>query len=400
MVRTKRFQRTMDKLGSFRVSKPIGWLLLYAMPIAAGLGFFLFLNQLGVLLSPKGAAVASYVRTLSPLANLGLPGINPYLPVVDGWIALFVAMIVHEGAHGVIARSLGLPVKSSGLLFFLIVPIGAFVDVDEEALKTTRASYSLRVLAGGAGINLLAGVLSLLLLVSLVSGMTPLADGAGIVNVAPGGPAATAGVMPGDIVVRINGQNVTDLNTVLGPNTTLQSGQTVNLTVVRGGQFLNIGNIKLACCDEIINTKTNVTVKYPYIGVVQETGSDLRTAVSQYSAPLSNLYLYICIPTLPVCQQRVPYSDTLAPFYSSSLGSETAPVMNLLYWLFFLNFNLALFNALPIYPLDGGQAFKVGVKALGKFDDETATRVTTGVTLAVVGMLVAVVGGPYLLALM
>ncbi len=45
-------------------------------------------------------------------------------------------------------------------------------------------------------------------------------------------------------------------------------------------------------------------------------------------------------------------------FYTSSLGAATNVVQNLLFWLFFVNFNLAIFNNLPIYPMDGGQALE------------------------------------------
>ena len=399
LLRTRRFQGTMDRLGKARIAKPLGWFLLFVMPVAAAIGFYIFLTQLSVLLSPTGIVVAGYIRTISPLANLGIPGINPYIPVVDGWIALVVAMIIHEGAHGVLARSLGLPVKSAGLLFFLFVPIGAFVDVDEGALKDARASYSGRVLAGGAGINLVVGLVSLLLLVSLVSGMAPLATGAGILNVGDGTPAAAAGVIPGDIIVSINGQNITDLNTVLGPNTTLHAGEFINLTVYRNGHLLPINHVGLACCNQIINTKTNTTISYPYIGVSQATGSDLTTALKRYTSPLANPFVYVCIPTFARCQPIVPFSDSLAGFYSSPLGGYGVPAMNLLYWLFFINFNLAIFNALPIYPLDGGQAFLVGVKALGRgrISDLWAMRITTGTTVAVAAMILGVILVPWFL---
>jgi membrane-associated protease RseP (regulator of RpoE activity) len=399
LVRTRRFQSLMDRLGANRISRPTSWLLLYVMPVAAAIGFYLFLDELSILLSPRGPAVVSYVRSLSPLANLGLPGINPYLPVVDGWIALVVAMIIHEGAHGIVARNHGLPVKASGLVFFLFVPIGAFVDVDETAIKTAPASHSGKVLAAGAGINLIAGLLCLLILIATVGSMSPAAPGAGVLNVGAGTPAYNAGVKAGDIITQVNGITLTDLETVLGPNTSLKAGQFVNLTVYRDGRTLQFNDVPLACCDVIENLQTHQNTSYPYIGVIQITGSSLSSAVSAYAAPLSNPWQYVCIPTLPACQTRVPFSDSLAAFYSSPLGATGAAFANLVYWIFFLNFNLAIFNALPIYPLDGGQAFMVGVKALGKgkLSERTISRITGAVTLAVVALILGVVVGPYIL---
>jgi membrane-associated protease RseP (regulator of RpoE activity) len=398
LLRTKRFQSLMDRLGANRISKPMGWILLYLLPVSAFFGFYLFLSEASILLSPRGADVAAYVRTIGPLANLGLPGINPYLPVVDGWIALIIAMVIHEGAHGIVARSLGLPVKASGLLFFLFVPIGAFVDVDEMAIKQAKPSYSARVLAAGAGVNIVAGLACLLLLVLIVGSFVPAATGAGIVGIAKNGPAAEGGLKVGDIVTQFDGKNITDISAVLNPNTTLQVGQTVDLTVFRGGSIIHLG-VKLGCCNVVQNVTTgqNITT-YPYIGVVQVSGAGLVSAVSAYSSPLSNLWQYVCIPTLPACQSRVPFSDSLAGFYTSPLGGVAAPLAGLLYWLFFLNFNLAIFNALPIYPLDGGQAFSVGVKALGgrRLSERTQMRITTVATFLVVGLILGVVVSPYL----
>lgn len=402
LVRTRRFQSLMDSLGSKRTTKPMSWVLLYFMPIAAAIGFYIFLSEWGILLSPRGAAVVSYIRTISPLANLGIPGINPYLPIVDGWIALIIAMVIHEAAHGVIARSLGIPVKSSGLLFFLFVPIGAFVDIDETVLKSAKASYAGRILAGGAGINLLLALVCLLLLLASVGTMVPAARGAGIINVGAGTPAFTAGIKQGDIITQVNGQNLTDLNSFFGPTTAFKAGEAVNLTVYRGGQILQFDNVVLACCDQIINTQTNVTISYPYVGVVQIAGADIAAIASQY-ASATNLYQFppywICIPTLPACQERVPFSQVLAPFYTSPLGQSTYQVTNLLYWIMFLNFNLAIFNSLPILPLDGGQAFRVLVRALGRgrLADRTVNGITGAATLGVVVMILGIVAGPYLL---
>jgi membrane-associated protease RseP (regulator of RpoE activity) len=402
LVRTRRFQSLMDSLGANRISKPAGWFFLYVMPVAAAIGFYLFLSELGVLFSPRGVAVATYIRTLSPLANLGIPGINPYLPIVDGWIALVVAMIVHEGAHGVVARSHGLPVKASGLLFFLFVPIGAFVDVDESAIKAAPASHSLRVLAAGAGINLIVGLMCLLLLLGAVSTMRPASQqGIGVV-VPSGSPLAKAGVQTYDYLLAVNGIPLNDVSSITS-SPWYKINNTVTVTVWRSGSTFE-RNVTLGY-QLFQNTSSGQTFKRPFLGVSlsnpsTQSASDLRGLVSTYTgAALSKPFTYVCIPTLPSCQAVVPFSDTLAPFYSSSLGSSLVPLANLLYWIFFLNFNLAIFNALPIYPLDGGQAFMVGVKALGrgKMSEKTLMRITGAATLAVVALVLGVLASPWVL---
>lgn len=398
LVRTKRFQSLMDRLGRVRISGPAGWFLLYLMPVAAAIALFLFLSQLGVLLSPRGQEVASYIRTLSPLGNLGLPGINPYLPIVDGWIALLVAMVIHEGAHGIIARSLGLPVKSSGLLFFLFVPIGAFVEVDEDALKAAKASHSGRVLGAGAGINFLVGILCLVLLFGIVAAMKPSVSGVAVVAVYPNSSASQAGIMSGDFITKVNGIAVNDAVAVAN-STWYQPGHVINLTVWRAGSYLQLNGIALGSL--LVNdTRTGTVTQRAFLGVDDLGYSQLRAFVSTYTGSFFvRPALYLCIPTLPACQGVVPFSDSLSRFYASSSGASLSQVANLLYWMFFINFNLSIFNSLPIYPLDGGQAFRVGLKALGrnKLTEATLGRITAASSVLVVAMLLAVIVGPYFL---
>jgi len=406
MVRTKRFLSAMDRMGRSGLTKPIGWILLYLMPVAAAIAFLLFVNVFRALISSRGPQVATGIVSLGPLANVGIPGLNPYIPFLYGWIALVIGMVVHEGAHGVVARSLGLPVKNSGLILFLfVIPVGAFVDIDETVLKQAKRSHSARVFAAGAGTNLVLGIFCLLLLTNIVGSMTPAANGVGITGVSQGSSAYTRGVLPGDMATAVNGKPVTDLNTVLGPNTTLKAGQFVNFTIYRNGQTLEIDNIQLACCRKIINTQTNQTIAtYPFVGVSQVSLADLKSAVSAYSNPLGNPLLYIgCIPTIHLgnCQQAVPFSGSDSQFYKSPLGGALVTVTNVLYWIFFLNFNLAIFNSLPIFPLDGGQAFRVGVEALGrgKFTEQRVTKITTAVTAGVLAFLLGIIVGPYIYVL-
>ncbi|MGD0318710.1 MAG: site-2 protease family protein [Nitrososphaerales archaeon] len=399
MLRTRRFLSAMDRLGRAKVSRPAGWLFLFFMPLACGIALFLFLSEAGILLSPRGAAVGSYVRSIGPLANLGLPGINPYLPIVDGWIALFVAMVIHEGAHGVIARSRGIPVKSSGLIFFLVVPIGAFVDVDENAVKIAKASDSARFLAAGAGINFVVGLVCLLLLFGLVSTMKPTNNqGLGVI-VIQGSPLSNAGIKTYDYITAVNGIPI-DNTSAISTSSWYGIGDVVNVTAWRDGTTF-YRNVTIGS-QLFQNTTSGQNFTRPLLGLsTQSPGvGDLQGLVSTYTGSLLKTpFLYLCIPTLPNCQQLAPFSDTMSGFYTSYYGSSLTPIVNLLYWLFFLNFCLAIFNSLPMYPLDGGQTFRVGVQALGrgKLSEANLTRITLGATLAVLALLLGVIVGPYLI---
>jgi len=375
MLRTTRVNSLMDRMGHYRITKPLGWFLLYLLPVAAGIGLFIFLANFGLFFSSQVHNVGTAVRGISPLAYLGLPGVNPYIPLLDGWAALIVAMIIHEGAHGVVARSLGYPVKTAGLLFFLVIPIGAFVEVDEKALKAGRARDAGRILAAGAGVNFVAGIIFLLLLSNVVSAMTPAANGIAIEQVNVGSPAAAAGIQPGDFLLKVDGIHYNDPSSI--PSAVwYRPGQVINLTIYRQGQTMLISNVTVG------HNPANASLGY--LGIASVSFSDLQGTVSSYSgAFFSRPITYFCIPAFPRCQDIAPFSDKLAVFYTSSYGTSLLPLANLLYWMFFLNLNLAIFNAMPIYPLDGGQAFESGLKGLvrGKISEKTVFRITSAVTL-------------------
>ena len=94
-----------------------------------------------------------------------LPGINPILPLeylIYIIVALIVAIIVHEFSHGILTLAGNLKVKSMGLLYF-IIPIGAFVEPDEEQIKKTTISKRMRVYAVGPLSNFVTFSICLLL---------------------------------------------------------------------------------------------------------------------------------------------------------------------------------------------------------------------------------------------
>jgi len=103
-----------------------------------------------------------------------LPGINinlrqtPYLLV-----AIVVAIVLHESAHGMIAWSEGIPIKNIGLFLAVLLP-GAFVEPDEEKLAEARDISKLRVLSSGSLANLTTAIVCIVILSNFLLVLSPL----------------------------------------------------------------------------------------------------------------------------------------------------------------------------------------------------------------------------------
>ncbi|HEC57191.1 MAG TPA: PDZ domain-containing protein [Candidatus Syntrophoarchaeum butanivorans] len=106
-------------------------------------------------------------RVNEPRNWLLIPGVNEFIPAW-GWLGLIVTLIVHEFAHGILARVEGVRVKSMGLLL-AVIPIGAFAEPDEEEMfgskdgqKPSKISTRSRnrILAAGVMSNFLVAVIA------------------------------------------------------------------------------------------------------------------------------------------------------------------------------------------------------------------------------------------------
>jgi len=148
--------------------------------------------------------------------------------------------VVHEGAHGVIARSLGLNVKSSGLLFLLFLPVCAFVDVDEEQIAKAKPKDSLRVMAAGVGGNIVVAVMCIVCVLVIVSGLTPVIDGLYVYDIIEGMPAEEAGLLAEDVFVSMDTVEIDsyeDLKTFLADK---NPGDVILVTVARGAMWKDL----------------------------------------------------------------------------------------------------------------------------------------------------------------
>ena len=95
----------------------------------------------------------------------------------------------------------------------------------------------------------------------------------------------------------------------------------------------------------------------------------------------------------------MPFSEAVAPFYVHALGAHWVTLANLFFWLWLINVNVAIFNALPIYPLDGGRLFKIALQRLlgRKTDDRMISGLTYAITITLIGVLLLTMALPFIL---
>jgi len=385
-LRTQRLTGFFNRFGALRISGALSWLSPIIVPIVAGIGLFMLFGSLVTVLGAP--AVREISRALGPGAYLLLPGINPVLPVFYGWLAIICAMTIHEIAHGVIARNLGLRVKSSGLLFLIFIPIGAFVDVDETQIARARPRNSLRVMAAGVGANIVVAVVCILGVLLIVNGLTPVVDGVYVYDVIDGMPADQAGILAKDVFVSADGVQISNYEQLKALLDGKIPGDEINLTVVRGEKWNNLFSTSV----ELVESDGRAIMG------VNLSELMTRERLSYYqNFSLSSLSLYLVPPAL--APGLVPFSDSAAPLYSHWLGEPWPVYANILFWLWFVNVNVAVFNALPIYPMDGGRMFNIMLEyVLGRrLGEKTVHRITIAVTvtLIIVVLLIAVI--PFIL---
>ena len=95
----------------------------------------------------------------------------------------------------------------------------------------------------------------------------------------------------------------------------------------------------------------------------------------------------------------VPFSDAQIPFYNHEFGSQWHVFANIFFWIWFVNVNVAIFNALPIYPLDGGRMLDISLKSFlnKKLKDKTISKITYAITTIILFILFTIILIPFIL---
>ena len=186
-----------------------------AVVLMVGSFLFLLFGAFAALQQTEATAVNQ------PRNVLVIPGVNDFLPlsaapeIVAG---LLVGLVVHEGGHGLLCRVEDIDIDSMGLALFTIIPVGAFVEPDEESQREADRGARTRMFAAGVTNNFAVTILAFALLFGPIVGSIGVASGAAVGASLPQSPAADAGIDQGDRITAIDGQSVEsndDLDAVL-----------------------------------------------------------------------------------------------------------------------------------------------------------------------------------------
>lgn len=250
---------------------------------------------------------AAYMKYFAPEKS-GVAALTPLIPgVTIAWrdvpiilAAIGVGVLFHEAAHALAARIEGVRVKNAGLALIAFIP-AAFVEVDENDMAKASLSSKAKIFSAGVAVNILLALLVMPFIGFFSSGVL-------VLSVDQQAPAGKAGLMPGDVIVKVDGFNVKDVDS------------------------LNDALVKLGVKDPGKSVTFTVTVI--------RDGEEINVSITK---PEGRTLLGITVTTMLA---------GLGPF---------------LYAIWLINLALALINAAPLFITDGGQLVReVMIKVAGK----------------------------------
>lgn len=257
MLRTTKGQEFLDRLAThkrfWRTFANIG---LPAMLIGMLVMFLLVLFIDYSLITSFQTQTVPQPSKFNEARNIFLiPGINEFIPLYWGAIALLVTLVVHEFSHAILCKVEGIKVKSMGLLLAPI-PIGGFAEPDDEQLlgkkeekvpengslpeepsepkKLATRTERVRVLTAGVMANFTTAFIAFVLFFLLLGSITSVGD-VMITNVIQDSPAQINGVKPNMILTGINDNKIANATDFLFYANNLTADSSVKLDIIENG---------------------------------------------------------------------------------------------------------------------------------------------------------------------
>jgi len=293
MIRTRRGQKLLDTLARprwlWRVYADTGipLMVLGMLLMTATLLFFDFL----LMTNPPAPTVLNEPRNL-----LLIPGLNEFIPLGYGLVALFVTLVVHELSHAVLCRVEGIRVKSMGIIT-LVLPVGGFAEPDENQLfekrevneekaaekvaekaeeevaeeKVASRRERMRILTAGVMSNFTVALIAFALFFASLHAIAPVGYSAMVVGVDEGSPAHNLSIPQESIILAVNGVSTHNVGELVEVLEKTAHDTDVQLTVLKGKKV------------------KSYTVPFDADSFVSTTGLEVQGVVKDSPAESANL---------------------------------------------------------------------------------------------------------------
>ena len=322
-------------------------------------------------------------------------------------VVLVALILVHEFGHFVVAKLSGIRVDEFGIGFppraavvakvgeteytLNWLPIGGFVKIygeDAEAdgarsfISKPRPVQAL-VLVAGIAMNLLFAfvLLSIALMVGMPRALTtadaPYARSAdlAVAQVLPGSPAATAGLMEGDIIWKAQGTTnlwTTGPTQAFHPETftsfvSINHGTPIVLTLTRNGKEITATTTPAQGIVSADPSRYALGIQVATLGIapLPPLAAILQGAELTYGATIITaeglLHFFYGIFTLSADLSQVAGPIGIEGAVGSSASAGLGSLLSL---VALISINLALINLIPIPALDGGRLLFVLIESI------------------------------------
>jgi membrane-associated protease RseP (regulator of RpoE activity) len=310
------------------------------------------------------------------LPGVDIPGSQISFPLIEPIIAIFVVVVIHEFAHGVVARRYDIDVNSSGFVLFGPIP-GAFVEPDEEQLEQASQETCQGLFGAGPWSNILFAVPIFFLVAGGIAAADAAyqGDGATINRLVTGNSTERLdGLQEGDTITGLNDESVESRVDLIGALQNRSVNETVTVTTMNDTHTVQLG-------------EPPGGGESGFLGVsVQTKYAPANTSAASWITPVESAYFWVMGDFRGYV--TTPWIWPAVNVFSPSFNGQTG----LLAWIFIVSTGIAGANLLPIGPLDGGRMLYKSLR--GVFPDRVATRISSVITWTLLVVVLALVFVP------
>jgi len=382
MIRTDKGKKALET-----ISKPRKFWRWYGEISLWICQFSMFLVLLLLVLSLFATITSPPTDPPSATELVAIPGLNPVIPLGWGALAFIIGLVIHEFGHGIQARAHGMRVRSFGMLLLGPLPLGAFAEPQSEELMKAPNRERMRIFAAGPSTNIFACIFCLLVMGLLAGQFAAAQAGIHAQGIVEESGADDGGLSAYDTIIAIDNTSVSNLNDFELVMDNHRAGDVVSMDIIRyqdGEQVQIIVNLTDKYqhyveqgYDEDTLLLYEVEEGDPFVGVVGLASNTY--AIDNLAGPLSpNLDLDLKTRALgspfhllglvitpfeykgqsmhPIQEEMLVADDGVI---GQTLGKEGLLfLVNLAFWLLWVNFLLGITNLIPMVPFDGGHMMR------------------------------------------